>query len=843
MLRVTELACGLERQWNRRHLDARNVPWHVGVWVLALGIVCGARFCPALPEMPGWSGNALFLWGDLCVLVGLLGVMAGRVGCGRMASAGWIGVWLTCWCGVCFAMGMVFGSPREKPLPEVGEECEMLGEVVAMPPGVKHAEVVLNRWICGGQVSGGRVRVRMNLDVGRDGEWRRGMVFSTHGRFERYEGPEVPGMFDARMWALSQGLDGRFDRLRVRGEMVVLEYHGDTGSVWARMSGAMESARRAVYETMSAQSPEGIAPALVLGVSRDISSETRDAFGRVGIAHVLAVSGLHFGLIAGMCVFLFDRVFRRCPRVMRRWGRRRAAWLAAIPVLVVYLIFVGAPISARRALLMTLMCFMGRMFGRRGDGMRSLAMAALLILVVDPMSVFSVGFQLSFSAVAGILWSLEGYERVVKPRLQGLSGRWQTFVCGVVSMTCMSVGTSLTTAPFVLYHFGQLPIVGVLTNLVVIPFVSFVMMPLSLLTAVFLAFGLPWHEEVAWCCGALERVFAGFAGRFLEHVPLTCVDIAPHVLLSLLSAVFVFGMLYRMDTRRIRLAVAGLSALAWVVGIAVCVACPRWWTAPSGLRVTFVSMGQADATLLEFPDGHVMLVDAGRELGRDADASALRLLPLLRVRGIREIDVLVLTHGDYDHVAGVPAVLDGVKVGEIWHNGLAERPEELVWRESARRHGVALRDVVAERETLEGVRGGVRVEVLWPRTRCVASCDINENSIVLRVAYGAFSVVLMGDAGVSAERAILSVGDILPATVLKVGHHGSKTATSEAWAERVSPKYSVFSVGRGNRYRFPHRTVEHRLWGRSSRLLRTDLDGTVVFETDGSRVHVLVSRR
>ena len=832
MIRVTELAFGLEKNWIHQYRDTRNVPWHICFISLIAGIFLGdwADICiHGLWAHLFWGGLAFVLVAGLC--------MEHRDLCAGGRTCRKVVVWLGTWCLLWFVLGFWQGSPGRVETPPEDIICRIEGQIESIPPGTLQMTVMLRRWECEGALGNGRVRVRINMSKEElsvtERALYRGDMIRTEGVFSRYDVPEVPGMFDVQGWAHAQRLSGNFRRQEQNGrfsDLYVLSH--DVG-----LRSRLELGRRHAFEKLSKVSPEGIMPALVLGSTKGISDSTRQSFGHLGIAHVLAVSGLHFGLIAVLVHIVLSRIFGMFPWIMRRFGRNRAAFICSVPVLAVYLLFVGVPISAQRALIMAVCCGIARLFARRSEGARALSVAGIIILGLEPLSILTVSFQLSFSAVLGIIWGMEFYERELRLKIieRVTNVRIQKACCSLVSMLLMSLSTSLTTAPFVIYHFGQLPILGILTNLVVIPYVSFILMPAAMIAAFCAVIGVEC-EWIYWAAGMAERILVESAAFFERSIPLSYVEMTPHLVPCVLAAMTAIVVLYRFRPTRIRLTMSTAVCIIMLLCIAVDQTGIRLWTRTGDLRMSFVAMGQADATLIEFPDGTIMVMDVGAELGREESAVQVRLIPYLRRLGIRHIDKLVLTHSDYDHVGGLGDLLAYSSVGEIWHNGLEEG---VSWQALA--GDIPLVDV----RTLESrvSMGEVDVDVLWPRygseeiLREENALNPNESSVVIRIGYRDFSLLLQGDAGAVVEQHLL-LAEPERVTVLKAGHHGSKTASSEAWVEQIRPQFTVFSVGKNNRYHFPHREVVERISDYSSGMYQTGYDGTVRMMTNGHQLRV-----
>ena len=256
-------------------------------------------------------------------------------------------------------------------------------------------------------------------------------------------------------------------------------------------------------------------------------------------------------------------------------------------------------------------------------------------------------------------------------------------------------------------------------------------------------------------------------------------------------------------------------------------------------------MGQADATLLEFPNGHIMVIDIGSEIQKDTNAGQTRMVPYLQALGIRHIDTLVVTHGDYDHIAGIMPVLEKCSVGEVWVNN-TDAADAPAYQKTIQSYSIPIIPIANLPHHKQ--IGDVKLTIYWPDARgteILRERDMlneNESSVVVGIEYHQFSALFMGDAGVAVETQMLEMYPLKPVSLLKAGHHGSSSASSQDWVETVSPKAVVFSVGKHNRYHFPHKPVQARFADVHSAIYRTDHHGTIRFSTDGYTMQIETMR-
>lgn len=255
------------------------------------------------------------------------------------------------------------------------------------------------------------------------------------------------------------------------------------------------------------------------------------------------------------------------------------------------------------------------------------------------------------------------------------------------------------------------------------------------------------------------------------------------------------------------------------------------------LKVHFIDVGQGDSTLIQTPDGRTMLVDAGDQDHGD------RLVSYLLSKGVRRIDLMVITHSHADHIGGLPSVLEEFGVSKVLDAGFAHgsMAYDTVLRTIESRR---IDYTIADDQVRPQLGTQVSIDVLWPPKgyRVESESALNDGSVVLRVRFGAVSVLLTGDIQSEAEGRILADQHELQSTIMKVAHHGSEYSTSNEWLQVVKPEYAVISVGEGNEYGHPAQDTLDHLIAASIRVYRTDMNGTVVFETDGTNVRVNLER-
>ncbi len=547
----------------------------------------------------------------------------------------------------------------------------------------------------------------------------------------------------------------------------------------------------------------GVVEALVLGRRFDIEPALRNDFADGGIAHLLAISGLHVGIVAAWLV------------VVLRWcGIRRHAWSASAALTWGYVALLGFPTPATRAAGFVSVFAVARVRQRHPSPHAVLAVALLVVLQLNPAAAAEVGAWLSVAAVLGTSWG---------SRL--LTARWRRRP--VARLAASSFGAVLFTAPITAFAFGSVAPIGLLSNLVAIPLAA-VAVP-GVLASLVIGDVLAGGSGIA--LALLERV-----AQLAARVPGGHLTGAPGWTFALpwfavaLGTVWLCraGHEWRWRGRRI---LAATAVTSWLL-----VAATGWDEADRDGMVALhvLNVGQGDAIVVRTAGGRWLVIDAGPRSGA-YDAGHRVVVPFLRRQGARRLALGAVTHGDADHVGGVPAVL------RAFETALVVEPGQPLASQLYRDY---LAGVDAEGIPWLPARAGDTIvvdslvlAVLHPTAEWIERQLVpNENSLVIHLRYGCFDALLAGDVGRSVERALLET--VTGADLLKVGHHGSAGGTTDEWLRAVGARVAVISVGR-NRYGHPAPDVVDRLRARGVDIWRTDRDGTVTIETDGSYFSIL----
>src|SRR6266850_1808747 len=567
-----------------------------------------------------------------------------------------------------------------------------------------------------------------------------------------------------------------------------------------RGRGALRDALAAKsVELFGARAP--IVNALVFAPNARLDSAIRERYVRSGLAHLLSISGLHVGLIAAWLTLILGKLHLTA----------RARFGATAVILLGYLWLLGFPAPAVRSGAMLVLADVARLRQRAVAPRGVVALAALGVLLQDAWALQSVGAWLSVAGVGAVVWAGRAFGRA--PR--------------VARLAAPALAATLVTAPISAFAFGTVAPIGVLANLIAIPLAG-VAVP-----------GLVMALALSWLASGLAHLIAAGAGLGLALLDLVAQGAAlvpgGHVVMvagwqaALVWAAVAAAAWWLWHSPRRPWLIAARVAFVTTVLVTTTFRDVVSLDDCRCLTVHFLDVGQGDAAALRTPNGRWIVIDGGPRTPQ-GDAGRRVVVPFLRGQGVGRVAVVVATHGDADHLGGLPAVV------EAFDPELVLEPGEPLGRPL---YLEFLAGVEASGARWHAARAGDRVEVdsvvlevlspdsLWMRL----PLDVNDHGVVLRVRYGAVRLLFQADAGLPVEGRL--AGTVGAVDLLKVGHHGSRTATSDEWLEELAPRAAVISVGRNNHYGHPAPEVLERLARHGVTVFRTDRSGTITFSTDG----------
>jgi competence protein ComEC len=645
------------------------------------------------------------------------------------------------------------------------------------------------------------------------GDFRRGDLLAVAGTVSATRAIAAP-------WELAP-------RLREAREEPVIHVRAEEVRVTARGHGPLapvDDARtelRAFFTAHLEPDSARLVRALVLA-EVDLPPETSAAFKRSGLAHVLAVSGMHLALVAGGVAAASRMLLRRVATLSARVPSQSVASVPAAFAAIAYAGLTGFGGSSLRALTMLAAHAVFVLAGRRPSGASSLAASTLVVATLDPLALADLSTALSLAATGALVL----FGNAVTARIPGP----RTIAAAVGASLAATIGTAPVLTAFAL----PVPLAGVLANLPAVPLGEVVALPFALGGSLL---ALCTFETAA--AALLAVASAGLAlvaqvARFASAFPAFVVFVPQPS--SLTASALVLGAslvcaLRHARARRIAALVAAAIALVGELGAHLAL--------PQGtLRITHLDIGQGDSTVVEFPHGPLWLVDGGGLIASPVDVGERIVVPAL-VNARRAPDVVVLTHPHPDHFGGLAAVLRDRPPRELWDTGQGEHEgyggAYAALLAEARRQGIRVRrpdELCGEHRVGEAL-----VEVLAPCPGPTSDRGPNDNSFVFRVRFRERAALFTGDAEHELEAELVHrLGPSgLHAEVLKVAHHGSRTSSTPAFLDAVAPAVAIVSAGHRNRFGHPHPRTLAALEARAITVRRTDREGTLREESDGTR--------
>jgi len=680
-----------------------------------------------------------------------------------------------------------------------GARVELIGTIIDLPERLGNTQAKNFGWRFRfrpetGQAVAGDLRIswydsRVEPQTGE--RWQ----FET--RLRRPRGFANPGGFDYAGWLAQQrivanGYVGRRDQATRLGSE-------SSAGVW------LQQWRASIAEWMRwelAASPRrGLFLALALGERNEITPDQWRVLQRTGVAHLVAISGLHIGLIAALAGGLIAVLWRWLPRLRRALPMRLAAVSVGLISALIYALLAGMTLPTQRALCMVVVAAFAILLRRQLRWLDVLAATALAVLVFDPLSVLAVGFWLSFAAVAALLWLLDG-----RLRASGWLSGW----------LWAQLGLLLLLAPFLAVFFNRVVWLAPVANGLLLPLFSVLIIPITLVAALL---------------GPLIGTPAGLLLQFADTVLAVCWQ----VLLWLDGLSIVAS----------PMAAAGIGPIVLAVfGACWCVA-PRGWPArwlgmllmlplllaqPNRLDsgdfvVTSLDVGQGLAIVIRTAD-HVLVYDAGPAFRSGTDTGALVVAPYLRHLGVAQIDRLLLSHGDNDHMGGAQALLAEftVKQGMGWQPESNSALKPLPWASC--------------QAGQSWFWDGVEFNVLHPSTGRRTETKRNNQSCVLRITGQNHAVLLTGDIEASVERRLVAQTDSLSADILIAPHHGSRSSSTAEFVRAVGAEAVIFAAGYQNRYGFPAAEIQQRYRDEEAALWLTGEQGAITVQSQAGELSI-----
>lgn len=636
---------------------------------------------------------------------------------------------------------------------------------------------------------------------------RPGDNICLQGELKRPKAPGNPGQFDFPAFLGHQGI---YYNLTVKG-------HQD-----AVMLGPGKGPKQGLYsfraraEALCRQALPAQEASILLGMLLGGRAGMEDSqyldFQKTGIIHLFSVGGLHVSFLLLLVEWLHSLF----------GASRRTKLASGVAVLIIYATMIGWPAPVVRAVIMAVLCMVAFYSGREGNMLNFLAMAGIVLLLLDPHNLFSLSFQLTLMATWGLIYLF--------PLLRK---------CWPANSLCkdlllLPLAAELAVLPMVAYHFNLFSPISIITNIfitylaggaVILGFCAFLLAPLlpSLAVLAFFPAGM-CIEAILFIVGKLHVLPGAYWWVASPAVVLMIIYYGGLGLLCL-----------GLKTQIRRQTLLGMILLIVFIGRLLL---PAGFFERGYLELAFIDVGQGDSILIKSPGGRFLLVDGGGS--HLFDVGTKTVLPYLHYRGIRHLDMIINTHPDIDHLQGLESVARDMDFDYLGIPvSLQTRPEYQPLKEAAARTGARLVPLSGGQRLLW--EEGLDIRILHPEPGTNKGADINGQSVVLEVRFQNFSALLCGDVTAQALSQFMDEAES-PATLVKIPHHGSKGSWSKEFYEHVRPSLAVISAGEDNPFGHPAALVIEGLEQAGTKIMRTDHDGAVIVKSDGRNWTVTTTR-
>lgn len=573
----------------------------------------------------------------------------------------------------------------------------------------------------------------------------------------------------------------------------------------------------------------GLLIGILLGNKDYLKEEIEQNFKDSNLSHMLAVSGAHVSyIILGITYFFNKAKFNK-----------RISKIITIILLLFFIVLVGGTPSVTRACLMAVYLIIGTLIYKKADIKSSICLSLLIIIIKNPYSLFDIGLQLSYGGTIGIILfsgkilkianiKNENCNQKNKEKEKKNKNKLKDIIIKIISyikqMAIISICANAIIMPIMAYHFSTISITFIISNIlagpilgiiVILGFIycifSIVFSPISLILSFILKIFLNILIEITNICSKLP-----FSKIYVK---------TPSLLLicAYYSCIFI-NLKFEFKNIICKLKKIGYKKIISIILIVLLIF-QIIKIIPKDLKINFIDVGQGDSTLIVTPKNKTILIDGGGSSNSNYDVGKKTLLPYLLDRGITKIDYIIISHFDTDHATGVAQILGKIDVSSIILTRQLEENDTYRHILSIAKEKKIKLIYVKEGDVLK--IGGVKISIIHPENKLMINNPMNNNSIVCKVEYNSFSMLLTGDIEMEAEELILRKNINLKADVLKVAHHGSKTSTTEEFLKAVNPKVALIGVGKNNNFGHPSNEVVQRLKENGTRIYRTDENGEI----------------
>ena len=609
-------------------------------------------------------------------------------------------------------------------------------------------------------------------------------------------------------------------------------------SIYYKIQDYIENIKNEIYNILS-KDEASIFIGIVFGDKSNISEEIIQNFKKSSLSHVLAVSGMNITFL-----IILTKIFNKSIG-------KKITYIISILFIIVYMIITGFSASIFRAGIMGIMMLVSKIIYRKNDIWVSMATSLLILLIINPFLIFDIGLQLSYGGTIGILLFQKIIFEILKAQIYKIkkikyhkTKKQEKIISKIVEILSVTISAQIIILPILIYTFNTISTYFIISNFLV----SIIIEPLFIISIIFL-FLLIFLKPLAYFFSIFIELGYNFLIEIsnIGNLPHSEIIVnRPYFIIVLIYTLIIITILFYYNLKQNKLKKAIFlrfkNIKAWgiykiklkkkffIIIILIILIFSKFYPyfIKSNLQIFFIDVGQGDSSLIITPQNKKILIDGGGSTYSNFDVGNQTLLPYLLNRRIKKLDIIIISHFDQDHVGGILAILEKIKVKEIIISKqfeITENYESLL--RIVKDKNIKLK--IAKKNDKLDIEKDIYIDILWPEEEPITENIINNNALVAKLNYNNFSILFTGDIEKIAEEKILQKIDRnhLKSTILKVAHHGSKSSSIEEFIKEVKPQIGLIGVGKNNLFGHPNEKVIERLEAYGTKIYRTDKNGEI----------------
>jgi competence protein ComEC len=691
----------------------------------------------------------------------------------------------------------------------------------------------------------------IRLVIPADLNFQYGDFIRFHSTLKRIHNFNNPGGFDFERYLKLQGIYAA--GFIADSSRIILLRQNSASTIRLKLESFRLYLKQIIYK--NAPSPEReIIEAMTIGIQKEIPADVRDNFNKTGTSHILSINGLHIGIIAASAFFFVFLILKFSEYLMLKFNIIKLAASTAFFMVLISAFIAGMGIPVLRSTLMTLIFLIALISEKQKDLYNTLAVAALIILVILPEALFDSSFQLSFMAVLALIYIVPRFRDLTFPQLAILPLWGQSIIRYIYLSAIVCSAVTIGTLPLIMYYSNRVSFITIIANLISVPLLGTLVLTISMFF-ILCAFFSP---VIAGYCIKLASFFVQISVAIINKLaalPWSASNCTtPDIVEIAVFYLFIFLLIQFIDSRRKKKTQNGFSPRRFLVlkylliitvvffAVDIIYLTTKDKLSPD-LKITVIDVGQGNSTLVRFPGGKNMLIDGGGFSDSSFDTGKSVLAPFLYHERISKVDTVVLSHPHPDHLLGLIYIMNNFDVRQVWRSNLPIDLESYPeWEKAIKFNNINVS--LVSNEFPEKIFNGVRVNVLWPSNYSAEEMnnlsydEVNDSSVVLKITFGKVSFLIPGDISAEVEKQLIKSKIDLRSDVLVVPHHGSGYSSSAEFIKAVACRYAIVSAGKENVFHHPHPSILQRYNDAGVNIFRTDRDGAITITTDGNNLHI-----